>query len=143
MPNTMKTYLLLAIPLLGFMATSRANETPAPNPIPVAVPSSSENWLDAKGVYTLDGLLQDLGATPDAAQKEAVARALASRNMAVQQGNARLSQELKKILGVNDDIRAKEQVETRKMNRIKRLQPGRYQGLDKKPQPDASPIEGK
>ena len=143
MANTMKTYLLLALPLLGFMATSRANETPAPTPVAVAVPGSSENWLDAKGVYTLDGLLQDLGATPDAAQKEAVARALASRNIAVQQANARLSQELKRILGVNDDIRAKEQMETRKMNRIKRLQPGRYQGLDKKPQPESSPLTGK
>lgn len=108
--------------------TGSAQRAETPATVPVSPPVT---WLDDKGLMTLDAVLLELGSAPSAAQREAVANALAERNRLLQQANQKFSQELKRVLGVDDNRQALQTEEARRQDRIRRLQPGRYQGMNK------------
>jgi hypothetical protein len=70
--------------------------------------------------------------TPE--QRAEVEKALARRNEAVSNANAGLSATLKKVLAADDNKMASDAKDAQRLDRIRRLQPSRYQEILKQQQ---------
>ena len=127
--------LTLAAPAL---AQGTAPPAPAslPAPAPATTAETAPAWLADKGILTTDALLDALRVDATPAQRAKIESALAQRNGALAVANAQLSGQLKSILAADDTKLAQVAVaknqqddEARKMAKMKRLQPMRYQEL--------------
>ena len=132
------TLLPLSLALAAPVFAQGASAPPAP--VPAAAPATTvltaPDWLADKGILTTDAVLDALrvDATPE--QRAKLETALAQRNGALTVANAQLSAQLKSILAADDTKLAqvavakdKEDDEARRMEKMKRLQPMRYQEI--------------
>ena len=116
----------------GAPATPDTAQTASP---PASATASLETLLAAHSEITLDDLLRDSGLTtakltPEARTK--LERALNERNEDVRRANARVADEMRRALNVSDAQIAKsisEEDERRRMDRMRRFQPKRYEAL--------------
>ena len=147
--------LATAAPLLAAPASPAAPgpttiyTAPVPAPGPAATiaappaPASAPNWLNERGVIDIETLLTSLDAKVSPEQRATLSRALDERNDALHDANARLSAELKKILAVDDTKRANDTDGQRRLDRIKRLQPSRYNEMLRQSQKDQAAAQAK
>lgn len=100
---------------------------------PVQAAPSIPAWLSERGVTTLDELLAtaNVQATPE--QRARLQRALAERNAALLQANARLSQTMRDTFALSTQQletgasqAAQDAKERRELDKIRRFQPMRY-----------------
>lgn len=100
---------------------------------PKAVPAfSSQKWLAAKGVVSSDELVDVLGAKLSPEQRKQLDETVARRNAKVQKANDEMAASLRDLLQESDEGLSKlvdESAEAKRMERMKRLQPMRYQQL--------------
>lgn len=103
----------------------------AAEPAPVAAPAApaTGNWLDERGLLTIDGLIAALDAKVTPEQRMDLEKALNERNNAVAAANAKLSATLKKTLAADDTKMVDTAKDNARMERLRRLQPSRYQEL--------------
>jgi len=129
----MKRFLFLTV-FCGGLANA---QTSAPVVAPsVVAPSASPSWLESRGVFNAQDLERDLAATWTPGQRETIEKAVAARNLALQNANGKFAEVLREITGQNDaqiEKRAAEKSEFDKeaiqLERMKRLQPSRYQEI--------------
>lgn len=112
---------LVAVPVLAQDAA----------PVP-ATPASTPSFLSSRGVVSGDELIDVLGAKLSPEKRAKFDEALAKRNAALSKANDELSATLRELLSQNDEGLAKladESAQAKRMERMKRLQPSRYQEL--------------
>ncbi len=139
----------LALPLalvVALNAVTLAQTAPMATPsvtVPISTPpdvplskSASKSWLDARGILSVEELAALLGAEFSPAQRAQLQSALAARNAALERANNQLAAQLNQILGQGEtQITARIEAKTARdsddarMERLKRLQPSRYQEL--------------
>lgn len=120
--------LFLAFTFALVLPAWAQNTAPA-NVAPAIAAPSVPTWLNERGITTLDQLLStaNVQATPE--QRARLQRALAERNAALLQANARLSQVLRDTLRVSDvqlQQGSADARELRELDKIRRFQPMRY-----------------
>jgi hypothetical protein len=118
--------LLLLTPFLLLNTVAHAAEPATPAPVPAPV---SGNWLDERGLLTIDGLIAALDAKVTPEQRAELEKALNERNNAVAAANAKLSATLKKTFAADDTKMATDAKDATRLDRLRRLQPSRYQEL--------------
>jgi len=141
MKNSQSRFTLLPLLLISAaqvfaQGTAAPPLAPAAPPAPATTVLTAPDWLADKGILTTDALLDALrvDATPE--QRAKLESALSQRNGALTAANAVLSAQLKGILAADDTKLAqvavaknKEDDEARRMAKMKRLQPMRYQEI--------------
>lgn len=133
-------FVLLAAAPVCAQGTAPA-PAPATAPEPVAVttptaqvvaPSSTTDFLSSRGVLSNEELVEALNTRLTPQQRGELDQALAKRNAALNKANNELSATLRELLRVTDEgltQRIDEGAEARRMERMRRLQPGRYEQL--------------
>ncbi|BCM92870.1 hypothetical protein IAD21_04754 [Abditibacteriota bacterium] len=129
-------FLLLAAAPVCAQQTTPAPTTPSSDmtvatPV-VATPMSTPSFLASRGVVSSDDLVKELNAQLTPEQRAQLDQALAKRNAALTRANDELSATLRDLLRETDAGLAKrvdENAEAKRMDRLRRLQPARYQEL--------------
>lgn len=124
----MKKFILLA-PFLLIAVSAYAQSTVAP-----AVTPAPSNWLDSRGLMTMDNVLEALDTKVTPEQRAELEKALSERNRDLAAANAKFSAVLKKTLAVDDTKKVDEAKEAAQLDRIRRRQPARYQELMRRKQ---------
>lgn len=131
--RAMKRFLFLLVFCGGLAQAQTVAPIVAPS---VVAPSASPGWLESRGVLSAQDLERDLAANWTPGQRETIEKAVAARNLALQSANEKFAAVLREITGQNDaqiEKRALEKSqadkEAVKLERMKRLQPSRYQEM--------------
>lgn len=101
-------------------------------PFSTARASNAPSFLASRGALSGDELVDVLGVNLTKKQREQLDEALAKRNATLAKANDELSATLRALLQTSDEglaKRADESVESKRMERMKRLQPSRYREL--------------
>ncbi|RYX81894.1 hypothetical protein EON83_21880 [bacterium] len=107
------------------------------------------SFLSTRGLISSQELVEDLNAKLTPQQRTKLDQALEKRNAALTKANENLSETLRDILGETDEgltRRIDDEAEAKRMDRMRRLQPGRYQQLmknKKKAEQKETPSESK
>lgn len=112
--------------------TASATTIATAHPEPAPAPSTTPAFLSSHGVLSSDELVEALNAQLSPQQRAQLDEALAKRNAALTKANTELSATLRDLLRVTDEgltKRIDEGAEAKRMERMRRMQPGRYQQL--------------
>jgi len=130
------TKYILAVLAIGLPVAAYAAETAlstAPSSTRLAtMPATS--WLNERGAMTTNDVVSALGVQVTAAQRAQIEQAVQARNAALLEANKAMSQALAKTLNADDEELAKRvaaERERKRMDIIRRRQPGRYNGIKK------------
>ena len=119
---------------LQAQASAASEATNQNAPLPAESPRTIENPFDKSGLLSAEEIFAELGVQPTAEQRAAIAIAAAKRNAALAAANAELRRTLSVVLktdSVGLANRAEEEKERRRLDKIRRFQPGRYQAIMK------------
>lgn len=125
----MKNFVILAV--LSSLPLAAAAETASPSS---TQSSASIAWVAERGTMTTEDVVSALGVAPTAEQRAQIEQAVSERNRALQEANARFSATLQKTLAADDKELARrvaDERERRRIDSIRRRQPGRYSGMKK------------
>lgn len=114
--------------------TARADQTNASTSSTQMSASTANSWVETRGTMTTEDVIASLGVTPTKEQRAQIEQAARERNDALREINARFSAALQKTLAANDQEltkRVADEKERRRMETMRRRQPGRYNGVQK------------
>lgn len=131
----MKLSLFCACTALILAAgTARADQASSTQSSTQSSASTANSWVETRGVMTTEDVIASLGATPSKEQRAQIEQAVRERNDVLREINARFSAALQKTLAANDQEltkRVADEKERRRMETMRRRQPGRYNGVRK------------
>lgn len=119
--------------LIFAAGTARAAETDSAQSSTRSL-SASTNWAETRGAMTTDEVVATLGVAPTREQRDQIEQAVIERNRALREANTRFSAALQKTLAANDKElvkRVEDEKERRRLETMRRRQPGRYNGTKK------------
>ncbi len=114
------------------------SSTPVTSVVPISAPTATATatgdptFLASRGIVSSDELVKELNAQLTPEQRSQLDQALARRNAALAKANDELSATLRDLLRETDaglTRRVDESAEAKRMERLRRLQPSRYQEL--------------
>lgn len=125
----------LCLPLVA-----RADQPKTEAKTDVVATSSTRNaaqtsWVAERGTMTTDEVISSLGIAVTAEQRAQIEKAVQERNESLRAANEKFSASLQKTLSADDtelSKRVADEKERRRMDLIRRRQPGRYNGMKKK-----------
>lgn len=136
----MKIQILVAVALfLPLVARADEARTEVKTGVAAATSSTrlttSTSWLDERGTMTTDDVVSTVGSVVTSEQRAQIEQAVKERNDALRAINEKFGATLQKTLAADDkelSKRVAEEKERRRMDLIRRRQPGRYNGMKRK-----------